>query len=70
MIKRFLIILKTFPERIVISQKNAEGEVDYAFTNDPATEEALIRGRSDFINECFFRNEEIDQIAEDNVDES
>ena len=44
MIQRFISILKTFPERIIISQKNQDGEIDYAFTNDKITENQLFKG--------------------------
>lgn len=68
MIKRFLIILKTFPERIIISQKNAHGEVDYAFTNDEMTEDALIKGDGDTINESILRkDEDVDIFAEETI---
>ena len=46
MIQRFISILKTFPERIIISQKNQEGEIDYAFTNDKIIENQLFLGQN------------------------
>ena len=66
MIKRFLIILKTFPERIIISQKNGIGDVDYSFTNDEMTEESLVKGNVEAVNECILRkNPEEDLFMED-----
>jgi hypothetical protein len=60
--------LKTFPERIIISQKNAHGEVDYAFTNDEMTEDALIKGDGDTINESILRkDEDVDIFAEETI---
>lgn len=46
MIQRFLLILKVFPERIIMSQVNGNEEVSYPFTNDEnkdLTDEYVIR---------------------------
>ena len=65
MIQRFLTILKTFPERIVISQKNALGEVDYAFTNDAATQDALAKGDEKGISESILRKSDDSNLFDD-----
>lgn len=43
MTQRFITILKTFPERMIIAQKTAMNTIYYPFTNDPMTEESLIK---------------------------
>ena len=55
MIQRFIAILKTFPERIIISQKNELGEVDYAFTNDKVTEDYLFNENEETFGESILR---------------
>ena len=67
MIKRFISILKTFPERIIITQKDEYDKFECIFTNDSIIENNLYNKD---IKECFesvyVRKDEISPFGEDN----
>ena len=55
MTQRFITILKTFPERIVIAQKTLANNIFYPFTNDRMTEESLIKDNENYACESIIR---------------
>lgn len=67
MTQRFITILKTFPERIVIAQKTLMGNIYYPFTNDLMTEESLIKDNDNASCESIIRRTNDLSLLEDDT---